>query len=108
MVTGFYKKQRVEAARDAGVTVFLAKPVTVKGVGARPESLLNNPRRCIRSWSFSRPDRRRCQLPVKDDTRQTGALALRQIVPLVPQLSGPTITSAPIQKNPDSKRRALR
>ena len=34
MITGFAEKQYVEAARDAGVSEFLAKPVTVDGVAA--------------------------------------------------------------------------
>ncbi len=108
MVTGFSEKQHVEAARDAGVTEFLAKPVTVKGVGARLESLLNNPRRFIRSQSFSGPDRRRRQLPVEDDMRQSDTPVPRQTVTPLPRLSGPATASAPTQKNPDTKRRALR
>ncbi|MEK9900085.1 MAG: response regulator, partial [Rhodospirillaceae bacterium] len=85
MVTGFSEKQHVEAARDAGVTEFLAKPVTVKGVGARLESLLNNPRRFIRSQSFSGPDRRRRQLPVEDDMRQSDTPVPRQTVTPLPR-----------------------
>lgn len=108
MVTGFSEKQHVEAARDAGVTEFLAKPVTVKGVGARLESLLNNPRRFIRSQSFSGPDRRRRQLPVEDDMRQSDTPVPRQTVTPLPRLSGPATASAPTQKNQDTKRRALR
>jgi len=108
MVAGFSEKQHVEAARDAGVTEFLAKPVTVKGVGARLESLLNNPRRFIRSQSFSGPDRRRRQLPVEDDMRQSDTPVPRQTVTPLPRLSGPATASAPTQKNPDTKRRALR
>jgi two-component system chemotaxis response regulator CheY len=37
MVTGFAHKARVEEARDAGVTEFLAKPVTGEALYARPE-----------------------------------------------------------------------
>src|SRR6202000_3306165 len=35
MVTGHTEKPRVEAARDAGVTEFLAKPITVANLMAR-------------------------------------------------------------------------
>lgn len=70
MVTGHAEKQLVVAARDAGVTEFLAKPVTVDGVEARLRSVIENPRRFIRSDSFVGPDRRRRQLPVPADDRR--------------------------------------
>lgn len=58
MIIGYSEKHHVEAACDAGVTEFLAKPVTVKGVGARLNSLLANPRPFVRTKTFSGPDRR--------------------------------------------------
>jgi len=70
MVTGHAEKQLVVAARDAGVTEFLAKPVTVDGVEARLRSVIENPRRFIRSESFAGPDRRRRQLPVAAEDRR--------------------------------------
>ncbi|MDA0786258.1 MAG: response regulator [Proteobacteria bacterium] len=73
MITGYSEKQHVEAARDAGVTEFLAKPVTVKGVGARLKSLLTNPRPFVRTQTFTGPDRRRREIPVEDDMRGTDA-----------------------------------
>lgn len=66
MITGFAEKQHVEAARDAGVSEFLAKPVTVDGVAARLRSVIENPRPFIRSSSFTGPDRRRRQVPLPD------------------------------------------
>lgn len=66
MITGFAEKQYVEAARDAGVSEFLAKPVTVDGVAARLRSVIENPRPFIRSSSFTGPDRRRRQVPLPD------------------------------------------
>lgn len=107
MITGYSEKQHVEAARDAGVTEFLAKPVTVKGVGARLNSLLTNPRRFIRTQSFSGPDRRRRQVPVEEEKRQSDAPA--QAVTHLPRSNTPLSRSAnanPAVK-PDSKR-ALR
>lgn len=70
MVTGFAEKHHVEAARDAGVSEFLAKPVTVDGVEARLRSVIENPRAFVRSKSFSGPDRRRRQVPVPDDAKR--------------------------------------
>lgn len=70
MVTGHAEKQYVEAARDAGVSEFLAKPVTVDGVAARLRSVIEKPRRFIRSKSFVGPDRRRQQVPVPSEERR--------------------------------------
>jgi two-component system chemotaxis response regulator CheY len=69
MSTGHAEKAVVESARDVGVTEFLAKPVTVDGVGARLHSLIEKPRRFIRSSTFSGPDRRRRALPVQLEKR---------------------------------------
>ena len=66
MITGFAEKQYVEVARDAGVSEFLAKPVTVDGMAARLRSVIENPRPFIRSSSFTGPDRRRRQVPLPD------------------------------------------
>lgn len=70
MITGYAEKQLVEEARDAGVTEFLAKPVTVDGVAARLRSVVENPRDFIRSNSFVGHDRRRRQLPVPDEAKR--------------------------------------
>jgi two-component system, chemotaxis family, chemotaxis protein CheY len=70
MVTGFAEKHHVEAARDAGITEFLAKPVTVDGVAARLRSVVENPREFIRSSSFVGHDRRRRQLPLPDEIKR--------------------------------------
>ena len=74
MVTGFSDKEHVEAARDAGVTEFLAKPVTRDGLAARLMGMVENPRPFIRSNSFVGPDRRRRQEPIPPDhdRRQDG------------------------------------
>ena len=66
MVTGYAEKQLVEAARDAGITEFRAKPVTVDGAEVRLLSLMDNPRQFIRSSGFVGHDRRRRQVPLAD------------------------------------------
>lgn len=70
MITGFAEKHHVEAARDAGVTEFLAKPVTVDAVNARLRSVVENPREFIRSKSFVGHDRRRRQVPLPDEAKR--------------------------------------
>jgi CheY-like chemotaxis protein len=67
MVTGFSDKPRVEEARDAGVTEFLAKPVTCEALYARLETIIERPRPFVRTSSFFGPDRRRRERPLPPD-----------------------------------------
>ena len=59
MVTGHTEKHRVEEARDAGVTEFLAKPVTPNNLYARLTEIVERPRAFVRTESYFGPDRRR-------------------------------------------------
>ena len=59
MITGHTEKCRVEAARDAGVTEFLAKPITPQSLFARIAEIVERPRAFVRSDSYFGPDRRR-------------------------------------------------
>jgi len=62
MVTGHTERYRVEAARDAGVTEFLAKPVTAHNLFARIAEIVERPRAFVRCDNYFGPDRRRHQL----------------------------------------------
>ena len=64
MVTGHCEKHHVEQARDAGVTEFLAMPVTANSIAERLTSAIQRPRAFVRARSFVGPERRRRQLPV--------------------------------------------
>src|SRR3569832_201252 len=59
MMTGHSEKRRVPAARDAGVTEFLAKPVSAKGLYERIVNVILNPRPFIKTKTYFGPDRRR-------------------------------------------------
>ena len=59
MLTGHSDKKRVLAARDAGVTEFLAKPISAKALYQRIMNIVVNPRPFIRTASYFGPDRRR-------------------------------------------------
>ena len=59
MITGHTEKYRVEAARDAGVTEFLAKPITAHNLFARITEILERPRAFVRCDRYFGPDRRR-------------------------------------------------
>jgi len=59
MITGHTERHRVEAARDAGVTEFLAKPITAHNLFARITEILERPRAFVRCERYFGPDRRR-------------------------------------------------
>ena len=59
MLTGHSEKKRVTVARDAGVTEFLAKPISAKGLYQRIVNVVANPRPFIKTKTYFGPDRRR-------------------------------------------------
>jgi CheY-like chemotaxis protein len=59
MISGYTERHRVEAARDAGVSEFLVKPITLQHLQARINEILDRPRRFVNSDGYSGPDRRR-------------------------------------------------
>lgn len=63
MVTGHGTGRLVRLARDTGVTEFLAKPISAKGLYLRILEAINKPRRFVRTRGFFGPDRRRRNAP---------------------------------------------
>ena len=63
MLTGHSERKRVTAARDAGVTEFMVKPVSATALHQRIVNVVANPRRYIRTKSYFGPDRRRNSTP---------------------------------------------
>jgi CheY-like chemotaxis protein len=59
MVTGHTERQRVLAARDAGVNEFLAKPITAQNILLRITEIVERPRPFVRCDNYFGPDRRR-------------------------------------------------
>jgi CheY-like chemotaxis protein len=59
MVTGHSEKRRVTAARDAGITEFMAKPISAKSLYQRILNVVANPRPFIKTKTYFGPDRRR-------------------------------------------------
>ena len=55
MVTGHTERPRVEAARDAGVTEFLAKPITTQNLLVRLVEIVERPRPFVRCGIISDP-----------------------------------------------------
>jgi CheY-like chemotaxis protein len=63
MVTGYTERRRIEAARDAGVSEILAKPVTPAGLFQRIEEIVLRPRPFVRTSNYCGPSRRRHNIP---------------------------------------------
>jgi len=63
MMTGHSEKSRVVEARDAGVTEFVAKPLTAKAVLDRIQAVIYHPRPFVRTATYFGPDRRRREDP---------------------------------------------
>jgi CheY-like chemotaxis protein len=59
MVTGHTERHRIEAARDAGVTEVLAKPITAANLFRRIGEIVERPRPFVKCETFFGPDRRR-------------------------------------------------
>ena len=59
MITGHSTIRRVAEARDVGVSEFLSKPVTARGVIERINRVVENARPFVRSSDYFGPDRRR-------------------------------------------------
>ena len=74
MLTGHSEKRRVTIARDAGITEFLAKPISAKALYHRIMSVVVSPRPFIKTKSYFGPDRRRNPLAayVGPERRATG------------------------------------
>ena len=59
MMTGHSERSRVVAARDAGVTEFLVKPLSARSLYLRIVHVVANPRPFVRTKTYFGPDRRR-------------------------------------------------
>ena len=49
----------VYEARDAGVSEFLVKPLTMQSIKQRVDATIKNPKKFVRSPTYFGPDRRR-------------------------------------------------
>ncbi len=70
MMTGHSERYRVMEARDAGVTEFVAKPLTAKSVLERIQAVIYRPRPFVRTADYFGPDRRRKDDPAYEGPRR--------------------------------------
>ncbi len=59
VLTAYSEKSRILAARDAGATEFLCKPVSASALYKRVQNIIFNPRPFVRTKNYFGPDRRR-------------------------------------------------
>lgn len=64
MLTGYSDQKRIFEARDAGMTEFLAKPISVNSLVGHLLTVIDRPRKFIVSGNFVGPDRRRRSTPI--------------------------------------------
>jgi DNA-binding response OmpR family regulator len=85
MLTGHSEKKRVVGSRDAGVTEFLAKPISAKALYERILNVVANPRPYIKSKTYFGPDRRRGVNPnyVGAERRKGGRAEVTRQQPLM-------------------------
>jgi CheY-like chemotaxis protein len=91
MLSGHSEKKRVTAARDAGVTEFLAKPISAKGLYERIVNVVASPRPFIKTKTYFGPDRRRSVNPnyVGPERRKGGKADIIRQVALLDKVRAP-------------------
>lgn len=80
MMSGEADETAVRLARDAGVTEYLAKPMSVMNVVTRLLAIIDRPRPFVRAPNYFGPDRRRQSIPYGEaDRRQLGPDDIRVV-----------------------------
>jgi CheY-like chemotaxis protein len=77
MLTGHTSIERVNAARDAGVNEFLAKPVSSKAILSRLIAVIEHPRPFVRTKVYFGPCRRRRKEGAHGTERRASELDFR-------------------------------
>lgn len=70
MISGYGEYWRLSAARNAGVTEFLVKPISAKGLFSRIRAVIERPRPFVRVGHYFGPDRRRKDHSITDERRK--------------------------------------
>lgn len=59
LITSYAEPQRVQEARDQGITEFMGKPFTITGIGEKLISIVQRNRQFVHTRDYFGPDRRR-------------------------------------------------
>ena len=87
MLSGHSEKNRVMQARDAGVTEFLAKPISAKALYQRILNIVVNPRPFIKTKTYFGPDRRRNVNPNYSGPERRKGMEGGETIPVAPLAS---------------------
>jgi len=81
MLTAHSERKRVTAARDAGITEFMVKPISANALYHRIVNVIANPRRFIKTATYFGPDRRRNSAPdyTGPERRRNGKVDLERL-----------------------------
>ncbi|MCH7864308.1 MAG: response regulator [Proteobacteria bacterium] len=75
MVSAYTETHQIKEARDAGVTEYLAKPISANRIYDRIVAVIENDRQFVRVEAFVGPDRRRLGRPYGGEERRAENLA---------------------------------
>ena len=75
MVSAYTETHQIKEARDAGVTEYLAKPISANRIYDRIVAVIENDRQFVRVEAFVGPDRRRLERPYGGEERRAENLA---------------------------------
>ena len=99
MLTGHTEMHRVMEAREAGVSEFLAKPVSPKKLYARIRSIIEHQRNFIKTKAYFGPDRRRQNLASykgpERRKKQAETIAVQPILNVLPVAEAVAAKSTP-------------
>lgn len=70
MITGYSDLDRVNQAREMGVSEFMSKPFTIKAVADKIVQVIERPRQFVHTKNYFGPDRRRQILPHEGEDRR--------------------------------------
>lgn len=70
MITGYSEPDRVQQAREMGVTEFMSKPFSVNALANKMKSIIFKQRQYVHTNSYFGPDRRRQDTPISGDDRR--------------------------------------
>lgn len=75
MVSAYTELHQIKVARDAGMTEYLAKPISANSLYDRIVAVIENERQFVRVKEFVGPDRRRLARPYGGEERRAENLA---------------------------------
>ncbi len=70
MISAYSEKERVQEAREMGVSEFLTKPFTIESISQKLITTIERPRQFVHTGSYFGPDRRRVKVEFPGQDRR--------------------------------------